>query len=117
MAEAKRFADNILDNFRSLYGNVQGEVTFIVKYAGKEFRTRLDGITIIGGKFVPIECKMGNAVLSENQEAFFNVLKNGGEIIPVGGNAEEIFGSANINQNVRNQFATYWFKNETRIGL
>ncbi|WP_373551989.1 hypothetical protein [Haliscomenobacter sp.] len=118
MAEANTFARNILERFRSLFGyTVQSEVSFIVKYGGKEFRTRIDGITIIDDEFVAIECKMGGAVLSDNQEAFFNALKNGGEVIPVGRNAEEIFGLANINKNVRDKFASYWFKNETRTGL
>lgn len=122
MDAAKTFADNLIENtFRNnLFkspNRFSSEVSFDVTYNGKTYRTKLDGIGWDGNtqKYVAIECKMGSAVLSENQEAFFNALKNGGVITPVAGKASDVFLINEIGMDVRAKFANQWYRNENLI--
>jgi YD repeat-containing protein len=72
---------------------IQTEVSFkVITKDGKEVDVRLDAVAQTkDGKFIPIEVKTGNASLSYGQEAFAKVMAEGGQIIPKGDRAFDIF--------------------------
>jgi hypothetical protein len=122
MAEARRYADDIIAELSSKFVRIQKEVTFIIRETDangnviKETRTRLDAIgRDANGDFVAVECKMGNANYSDNQRLFFDILKNGRaqmQIIPVGDNARNIFGIF-TDKDVLSKLSKTWYLNKT----
>jgi hypothetical protein len=84
---------------------IQTEVSFkVITKEGKEVDVRLDAVAQTKeGKFIPIEVKTGNASLSYGQEAFAKAMAEGGQIIPVGKNAINIFKKDKVGTNVIEQ--------------